>query len=66
MTDAMADRDQQQAWRAYILGTALLLDRLDRDLREEHDLSLPEYEILVRLSEAARRRMRMADLADSV
>ena len=60
------DRRQQHAWRAYLVGTTLLMDRLDRELREQHDLSLPEYEILVRLSEAPNRRLRMAVLADSV
>ena len=60
------DQDQQHAWRAYLVGTTLLMDRLDRDLREHHDLSLPEYEILVRLSEAPDRRLRMAVLADSL
>lgn len=60
------DRDQQRSWRAYLVGTTLLMDRLDRDLREHHDLSLPEYEILVRLSEAPGRRMRMAELAGSI
>jgi DNA-binding MarR family transcriptional regulator len=60
------DADQQRSWRAYLVGTTLLMDRLDRDLREQHDLSLPEYEILVRLSEAPDRRMRMARLAGSV
>jgi DNA-binding MarR family transcriptional regulator len=58
--------DQQQAWRSYLLGTTLLMERLDRDLREGHDLSLPEYEILVRLSEAENRALRMAELAHSV
>jgi DNA-binding MarR family transcriptional regulator len=58
--------DEQHAWRAYLVGTTLLMDRLDRDLRDNHDLSLPEYEILVRLAEAADRRMRMAVLADSL
>ncbi len=58
--------DQQRVWRTYLLGTTLLMERLDRDLREKHDLSLPEYEILVRLSESADRRLRMAELADSV
>ncbi len=58
------DEDQQRSWRAYLLGTALLHERLDRDLRAEHDLSLPEYEILVRLSEAPERRVRMAEIAD--
>jgi DNA-binding MarR family transcriptional regulator len=57
---------QQRSWRAYLVGTTLLMDRLDRDLREQHDVSMPEYEILVRLSEAGERRMRMAELAASV
>lgn len=66
-TDAeWLDKRQQRTWRAYLVGTTLLMDRLDRDLREHHDLSLPEYEILVRLSEAPDHRMRMALLADSV
>lgn len=60
------DQDQQRAWRAYLVGTTLLMDRLDRDLREQHDLSLPEYEILVRLSEAPSRRLRMAELAEAI
>lgn len=60
------DPDQQRSWRAYLIGTTLLMERLDRDLREQHNLSMPEYEIMVRLSEAPRHRMRMALLADSV
>ena len=65
-TTPWLDRQQQHAWRAYLVGTTLLTDRLDRDLREQHNISLPEYEILVRLSETAGRRMRMASLADSL
>ena len=60
------DTDQQRSWRAYIMGSQLLLDRLDRDLRVEHGLSMTEYEILVRLSEMPDRRMRMALLADAL
>jgi DNA-binding MarR family transcriptional regulator len=60
------DAGQQRAWRAYLVGTTLLMDRLDRELREEHGLSLPEYEVLVRLSEAPDGRARMATLADSM
>jgi DNA-binding MarR family transcriptional regulator len=63
---AWLDRQQQRSWRAFLVGTTLLMDRLDRDLREQHRLSLPEYEILVRLAEADGHRMRMAMLADSV
>ncbi|QNN53420.1 MarR family winged helix-turn-helix transcriptional regulator [Nocardioides mesophilus] len=60
------DTEQQHSWRAYLVGTTLLMDRLDRDLREQHDLSMPEYEIMVRLSESPDRTMRMAALADSL
>src|ERR1700709_1318913 len=65
-TAAWLDEHQQRAWRAFLVGTTLLMERLDRELREQHRLSLPEYEILVRLSEAEGNRMRMAVLADSV
>jgi DNA-binding MarR family transcriptional regulator len=57
---------QQRSWRAFLGGVTVLLDQLDRDLRSEHGLSLSEYEILVRLSEAPGRTMRMAELADRV
>ena len=48
------------------MGMTLLLDRLDDDLRRNCDLSLVEYEILVRLSESEGRQMRMAQLADAL
>lgn len=57
------DDDEQRIWRSYLLGHARLNDLLDRDLREGHDLSLAEYEVLVRLSETDERSMRMAELA---
>jgi len=59
------DDAQQRAWRAFVLGSTLLFDRLDGDLRRHHGLSLVEYEILVRLSERE-GRMRMAQLAHSL
>ncbi len=58
--------DQQRSWRALIMGTTLLMDRLDDDLHRAFGLSLTEYEILVRLSESEGRRMRMAQLADAL
>jgi DNA-binding MarR family transcriptional regulator len=57
--------DQQQVWRTYLLGSARLNERLDADLRQ-FDLDLAEYEILVTLSEAPERQLRMAELADAV
>jgi len=60
------DQDQQRVWRAFLGGVTVLLDQLDRDLRSKHDLSMAEYEILVRLSEADDRSIRMAELAAAV
>jgi DNA-binding MarR family transcriptional regulator len=60
------DEDEQRSWRALLMGMTLLLDRLDDDLRRACDLSLVEYEILVRLSEREQRQMRMAQLADAL
>ena len=59
------DVDQQQVWRTYLLGSARLAERLDADLRT-FGLDLGEYEILVTLSEAPERRVRMSELADAV
>ncbi len=60
------DAAQQHAWRALIIGTTLLMDRLDADLRRAFNISLTEYEILVRLSERPDRSIRMAQLADAL
>ena len=60
------DEEQQRSWRALVLGTTLLMDRLDDDLRRHFNVSLTEYDILVRLSERPGRSMRMAQLADAL
>ena len=60
------DADQQRTWRALVMGTTLLFDRLDDDLRRSFDISLVEYEILVRLSEREGRQLRIAQLADAL
>ena len=60
------DADQQATWRAFIVGSTLLMDTLDRELRQAHDISLGEYEILVRLSESPDRTLRMAKIAESM
>ena len=59
------DPPEQAAWRAYLDGTRLLFQALDRQLAVEADLSLTDYELLVRLSEAPGHRLRMRDLADA-
>ncbi|HEV7451790.1 MAG TPA: MarR family transcriptional regulator [Pseudonocardiaceae bacterium] len=58
--------DEMRAWRAYVVGKALLDSRLNRDLQEEHQLALADYELLVRLSEAPTGQSRMSSLAEQV
>ena len=67
MTDAnrWLDEGQQRSWRALLMGVTLLQDRLDADLRRLFELSLAEYEVLVRLSEND-GQLRMAQLADAM
>lgn len=56
---------EQRSWRAYLRGSRLLEEALDRDL-QEHGLAITEYEILSMLSESEGRRLRMSELADLV
>jgi DNA-binding MarR family transcriptional regulator len=50
--------DEQRAWRAYMRTTTLLTARLNRQLQADSGLSLPEYEVLVQLSEAPNGTLR--------
>jgi DNA-binding MarR family transcriptional regulator len=56
--------DEQAAWRAYLEATNLLFDALDRQLQADAGMPHGYYEILVRLSEAGDRSMRMSELAE--
>jgi DNA-binding MarR family transcriptional regulator len=56
--------DEQQAWRATVNLSQLLMRQLDRDLNA-HGLNGHDYEILVELSEAPDNRLRMTELADA-
>jgi len=55
--------DEQTSWRSYLSSALLLHDRLNRELQEAHGITMADYEILVRLSEAPERRLRMTELA---
>jgi DNA-binding MarR family transcriptional regulator len=53
-----------KAWRAYIQTSRRVWDAMESDLNA-HDLSMSDYEILVLLSEAPERALRMSELAES-
>jgi DNA-binding MarR family transcriptional regulator len=56
--------DEQRAWRIHLDVSRLLMHQLERDL-QSFGLTNNDYEILVNLSEADERRLRMSDLAKS-
>jgi DNA-binding MarR family transcriptional regulator len=56
--------EEQEAWRATVHLSQLLMRQLDRDLNA-HGLNGHDYEILVELSEAPDQRLRMTELADA-
>jgi DNA-binding MarR family transcriptional regulator len=51
---------------SFLRSQHLVLSTLDKELQREHAITLPYYEVLLHLSRAADRRMRMAELARSV
>ena len=58
------DDDEQAAWRSFLAATRLLSARLDRELQRDASMPHAYFEILVRLSEAPARTLRMSQLAD--
>jgi DNA-binding MarR family transcriptional regulator len=58
------DEEEQRTWRAYLMATTLLREQFDRDLQLEAGIPHTYYELLVRLSEAPGRTLRMSELAD--
>ncbi|WP_067276242.1 MarR family winged helix-turn-helix transcriptional regulator [Streptomyces jeddahensis] len=55
--------EEQRIWLAYLHATMLLEDHLDRQLQRDAGMPHVYYGLLVRLSEAPRRRLRMTELA---
>ncbi|WP_157248568.1 MarR family winged helix-turn-helix transcriptional regulator [Nonomuraea typhae] len=57
------DDDEQRIWRNFLAMTQLVNERLDRQLQRDSGMPHTYYMILVALSEADDRAMRMTDLA---
>lgn len=59
------DADEKRTWRAYLNSHRLLLDAVDAQLRRDSGMPHAYYEVLVRLSEAPGRALRMTLLAEA-
>ncbi len=56
---------EQQAWRAFLTACQTLFAAVDAQLLRDSDIPHGYYEILVRLSEAPGRALRMTQLAEA-
>jgi DNA-binding MarR family transcriptional regulator len=66
MTDGWLSGDEQRAWRTYLQMSSLLPAALNRQLQQDYGLTLPEYEVLVQLSEAPERRLRPFQVCEAL
>src|ERR1700728_3752353 len=66
MTGAWLSADEQRAWRTYLRMSSLLPAALNRQLQQDCGLTLPEYEVLVQLSEAPQHRLRPFQICDAL
>ena len=57
------DPDEQVAWRTFLFASQMLDEALDRQLQRDAGLPHAYYGILVALSEAPHRTLRMTELA---
>lgn len=62
----MSSKSVPRAWVRLLKGHAELTARMDRSLREDHGLSMREYEVLLALADAPGGRLRRVDLAAMV
>lgn len=56
--------DEQRAWRAFLESTRVVMDALERQLQRDSAMPHTYFQVLVRLSEAPERTMRMSELAE--
>ncbi len=66
MTAAWLSTDEQETWRTYLRMSSLLPAALNRQLQQDCGLTLPEYEVLVQLSEADGQRLRPFQICEGL
>lgn len=57
--------EEQHTWRSFLTGVQTLLSAVEGQLQRDSAITLGYYEILVRLSEAGDRSLRMSQLAEA-
>lgn len=54
---------EMELWRGFVTASSGVIQRIDAALKADADLDLDDYEVLVYLSEAEDRRVRMSELS---
>jgi DNA-binding MarR family transcriptional regulator len=62
-TPRWLSEDENRAWRSWVNATEHLRAQLNRELQRDRGRSDADFAVLVQLSEAPERRVRMSDLA---
>lgn len=58
------DETEMRAWRGFIEVSGRVVQALDASLKESAGMTFDDYEVLVHLSEAPERRLRMTELSE--
>src|SRR3954447_6657564 len=64
--EATLTEEEVRAWGGFLTTHARLVRQLDEELREAHGMPLGTFDVLIQLSHAPGRRLRMRDLADAI
>lgn len=64
--DGWLTDEQQRVWRRWLTVNAELPATLHRALQADSGLSLPDFEVLVQLTDRPQGRVRVTDLADAL
>ena len=57
------NEDEQSTWRSFLEANRLLFERLEAQLQRDAAMPVSYYQVLVHLSEAPERALRMSELA---
>jgi DNA-binding MarR family transcriptional regulator len=63
--EAQLSRRELAAWRGLLRTHARVLAALDAELEQAHGLAVPEYEVLLVLTQCGDQHLRMSELADA-
>lgn len=60
------DDEEMAIWRSFLAASARIHQQIDEQLKRDSGLGLDDYEVLVHLSEAPDRQLRMSDLSSQL